>query len=60
MPLGKLACDPCEGSIEADHVQLLAQRIDASDCASKRPCIDPSAAMRGCRCGARFGINELA
>jgi hypothetical protein len=60
VPLAKLACGLCEGGIEADHVQLLAQRIDASDRAPKRPRIDPSASMRGCRCGARFGIDELA
>jgi len=56
--LGELACGPCERGVNADHVQLLAQLLDASHSTPERARIDPSSSMRGCRRGARFGVAQ--
>lgn len=61
VPFGEFACGSCEGGVEADHVQLIAQLIDASDRAPKGACVDPPASMRRCCCCcARFGVDQLA
>lgn len=60
VPLGEFAGDACERGIEAYHVQLLAQLIDASHRAPERARIDAPTSMRGCCCGTRFRVDQLA